>query len=371
MKIQGIKLNKLWLLFLCLLSIETLASPLPLNQIQLPPGFQIETYVENIPNARAMTMSANGTLFVGSRHEGKVYAVNPDKKLYVIADNLQMPAGVAYRDGSLYVSAVNKILRFDDIEERLSNPPEPIIVNDSLPTNTQHGWKFIAFGPDDWLYVPVGAPCNNCLSTDKRFASIMRMKPDGSNLEIFAHGVRNTVGFDWHPSTKALWFTDNGRDWMGDDLPSDELNAAPQAGMHFGYPFCHAGTISDPEFGIERPCTDFAKPQVNLGAHVAALGMRFYTGAMFPRKYHNKVFIAEHGSWNSSVPRGYRITFIDSDQEGRDQYQVFASGWLQESSSSEAWGRPADVLVMADGSLLISDDKAGAIYRISYKQEPS
>ena len=343
---------------------------LPLDKIQLPLGFKISIYAENVPNARGMALGNNGTVFVGSRAEGNVYAIVNDpkvrhqKKVITIAQNLQLPVGVAFKDGALYVSAVSRILRFDDIENNLNNPPKPVIINDSFPNETHHGWKFIAFGPDEHLYVPVGAPCNNCLSEDPRFASIMRMKPDGKDLEIFAQGVRNSVGFDWHPETKELWFTDNGRDWLGEDNPPDELNHAPKKGMHFGYPFCHGKAISDPEYGKQRSCDELTPSAVQLGPHVAALGMRFYTGNMFPEHYKGKIFIAEHGSWNRLIPIGYRIMLVDPEQNSQDSYQVFAQGWLQGRS---AWGRPVDILNMPDGSLLVSDDAAGVIYRITYE----
>jgi glucose/arabinose dehydrogenase len=237
------------------------------------------------------------------------------------------------------------------------------VIRDDLPQDHAHGWKFIAFGPDGWLYVPVGAPCNICEPNPNRYAAILRMKPDGSQLETFARGIRNTVGFDWHPSTKELWFTDNGRDLMGDDTPPDELNRAPKAGLHFGYPYCHGGTIQDPEFGAKRKCTEFTPPTQNLGPHVAALGMRFYTGSQFPEAYRNQIFIAEHGSWNRAHKIGYRVTLVTLKGNQPVSYTSFATGWLQ---GERAWGRPADVLVLPDGSLLVSDDEAGAIYRIRY-----
>jgi len=236
-------------------------------------------------------------------------------------------------------------------------------VSDRFPSDTQHGWKFIAFGPDGKLYVPVGAPCNICEPDADRYATIMRMNRDGSGLEVYARGVRNSVGFDWDPATGELWFTDNGRDWLGDDAPPDELNRAPKPGMHFGYPYCHGGMIPDPEYGHRRPCHDFTAPEQNLGPHVASLGMRFYTGKMFPPSYRNQIFIAEHGSWNRSSKIGYRVTLVRLENGKAIAYEPFATGWLQ---GEKAWGRPADVLVMADGSLLVSDDYAGAIYRISY-----
>jgi glucose/arabinose dehydrogenase len=347
------------------------ASAVDLGKIKLPPGFTIAVYADNVPNARAMTLGKNGTLFVGSRSKGDVYAVvdtDGDQradKVYTIARGLNMPVGVAYRNGSLYVSAVDRILRFDEIEQRLSNPPKPVVVTDRFPPETQHGWKFIAFGPDGKLYVPVGAPCNICEPDPDRYALISRINPDGTGYEVVARGVRNTVGFDWEPKTHELWFTDNGRDWLGDNQPPDELNHAPKPGMHFGYPYCHGGTIPDPEFGSKRPCSEFTAPAVSLGPHVASLGMRFYTGKMFPSEYHNQIFIAEHGSWNRSEKIGYRITLASRDEQGHLSYSVFAEGWLQ---GQEAWGRPVDVLVMPDGALLVSDDSAGVIYRISYKK---
>ncbi len=344
---------------------------LPLDLIKLPSGFEIAVYADNVPGARSMTLGSDGTLFVGTRGAGNAYAVldrNHDAKadeVLTIARGLNMPNGVAFRDGALYVAEVSRVLRYDDIESRLTDPPTPAIVNDSFPQDTHHGWKFIRFGPDGMLYVPVGAPCNVCERDDERYASIMRMKSDGSGLELFASGVRNTVGFDWHPETKELWFTDNGRDWMGDNQPPDELNRASRQGLHFGFPYCHGGDVPDPEFGQERSCDEFVPPEMKLGPHVASLGMRFYTGAMFPSEYRNQIFIAEHGSWNRSIPIGYRLTLVRLKEGHAASYEVFAEGWLQ---GGVAWGRPVDVLVMPDGALLVSDDRAGAIYRISYRK---
>jgi len=226
--------------------------------------------------------------------------------VHTIATGLTQPNGVAFRDGSLYVAEVSRILRYDGIEARLDDPPDPVVLLDGLPTETHHGWKFLRFGPDGWLYFQVGAPCNICLSADERYASILRVRPDGSDLEVFARGVRNTVGFDWHPDTGVLWFTDNGRDNLGDDVPPDELNRAPEAGLHFGYPYCHGGSIPDPEYGAERGCEEFVGPALRMGAHVASLGMRFYTGDMFPAEYRHRIFIAQHGSWNRTVPSELR-----------------------------------------------------------------
>ena len=349
------------------------AQGLPLDTIRLPPGFRIELFAR-VPNARAMALGADNTVYVGSRGAGKVHAVRFDAgyravQPLLLAEGLQMPAGVAYRDGALYVSAVDRILRFDDIEKQLARlpgeRPRATVVRDTFPSETHHGWKFIAFGPDGKLYVPVGAPCNICEPDPDRYANIMRMNADGSALEVFARGVRNSVGFDWHPRTQELWFTDNGRDWLGDDRPPDELNHAPRAGMHFGYPYCHGGTLADGEFGGKRSCAEFAPPAQNLGPHVAALGMRFYTGTMFPPEYRHQIFIAEHGSWNRSSKIGYRIALVRLEGNRAVSYAPFAEGWLQGGS---AWGRPADVLVLRDGSLLVSDDAAGAIYRITYSK---
>lgn len=330
----------------------------PLETISLPEGFSIEEYAE-VPNARSMALSDTGVLFVGTRDSDKVYAV-VDSEVKVIASGLNMPNGVALRNGSLYVAEVNRILRFEHIEQNLDNPAYTV-VTDSFPSETLHGWKFIRFGPGGKLYVPIGAPCNVCL--EEGFATIMRMNPDGTELEEYAAGVRNTVGFDWHPETDELWFTDNGRDWLGDDLPPDELNHAPVRGLHFGFPYCHGGTIQDPEFS-ERSCAEFTKPVLELGPHVAALGMRFYTGKMFPDYYRTGIFIAEHGSWNRKMPIGYRVMFVKLENNVPVSYEVFAEGWLQGTLS---WGRPVDVEVMKDGSLLISDDKAGKIYRVVYE----
>jgi glucose/arabinose dehydrogenase len=339
--------------------------------IKLPPGFSINYYAENIEGARSMALSPKGTLFVGSRDAGKVYAVldrNNDNKaddVVVIAEGLNSPNGVAFRNGSLYVAEISRVIRYDNIEAMLENPPKPVVVNNNFPSDSAHGWKYIKFGPDGKLYVPVGMPCNVCNKEgeDERYGTIMRMEPNGNQLEIFAKGVRNTVGFDWHPETGELWFTDNGRDWLGDNIPPDELNRAPQEGMHFGFPFCHGGSISDPEFGKLRNCSEFTPPEIKLGPHVAALGMAFYTGAMFPAEYKNQIFIAEHGSWNRKIPIGYRVSLVRLVNGKAVSYEPFAEGWLQGLS---AWGRPVDVLVMPDGSMLVSDDKNNAIYRISH-----
>jgi glucose/arabinose dehydrogenase len=345
------------------------AGTLPLDTITLPPGFAIDVYAGNVTGARSMAMTPNGTLFVGSRGAGNVYAI-PDRDgdgkgdaVITVASGLDSPNGVAFRNGSLYVAEISRILRYDDIEENLDDPPEPAVVSDAFPDDRLHGWKFIAFGPDGYLYVPVGVPCNVCDPEDERFGTILRMSPDGTDLEVYARGIRNTVGFDWHPETGELWFTDNGRDWLGDDIPPDELNRAPDAAMHFGFPYCHGAAIPDPEFGAGRSCAEFTPPEQELGPHVAALGMRFYDGGQFPEEYRNRIFIAEHGSWNRLEPIGYRVTMVELENNTPVSYEVFAEGWL---SGRNAWGRPVDVEVANDGSLLVSDDRANAVYRITY-----
>ena len=354
-----------WLLVLfCIFPASLFAAGAKPSDLSLPPGFSIEVFAE-VDNARQMALGKR-TLFVGSRSAGKVYAIplinHRAGKPLVIASDLNMPVGVAFRDGDLYVSAVNRILRFRDIESRLTNPPAPEVVTDRYPTETHHGWKFIAFGPDGKLYVPVGAPCNICEPDPDRYASITRLDMQTGKIESIARGVRNTVGFDWHPVTNELWFTDNGRDWLGDNAPPDELNRLEKSGQHFGYPYCHGGNIADPEFN-QRPCREFTPPAINLDAHVAALGMRFYTGNMFPKEYRNAIFVAEHGSWNRSRKTGYRVMVAKLEGNLVVEYKPFVTGWL---NLQQTLGRPADVLVMPDGSLLISDDHAGMIYRVSY-----
>lgn len=353
------------LLPLALIALSAAAvAELPLNQIQLPPGFRIEL-LARVPNAREMAWGAKGTLFIGSMKEGKVYALKPGSRTpLVIAEGLKQPVGVAFHKGDLYVSAISRILKFSDIETRLNRPPPPVALRVSLPSETHHGWKFIAFGPDGKLYVPVGAPCNICAPDPDRYANILRIQPDGSALEVVARGIRNSVGFDWQPGSGKLWFTDNGRDWLGDDVPDDELNRVDKLSQHFGYPYCHAGDVPDPEYGGQRSCQEFTPPVQKLGAHVAALGMRFYTGKQFPAEYRGQIFIAEHGSWNRSSKVGYRVMLVTVQGERVTGQRVFASGWLHDG---RVWGRPADVLVAPDGSLLVSDDDAGAVYRISYR----
>ena len=352
-------------------AITEASSSLPLETITLPVGFSIDVYAE-VKDARSMVMSPSGILYVGNKDQNSVYAVKDTDGDYkadtrwTIASGLNMPNGVAFKDGDLYVAEVSKILKFPSVETDLSNPPEAVVINDDYPTDTHHGWKYIAFGPDGNLYVPVGAPCNICEPEAEIYASLTRINSDGSGREIIAHGIRNTVGFTWHPDTKVLWFTDNGRDELGNDVPPCELNRLETEGSHFGYPYCHGGDISDPEFGDKRNCSEFIKPAQGLGPHVAPLGLKFYTGDMFPEAYRGNLFIAEHGSWNRDEKIGYRVSLVNVGNDGEaSSYETFAGGWL-DNEKQEAWGRPVDVLVLDDGSMLVSDDKAGVIYRISY-----
>ncbi|HET7500371.1 MAG TPA: sorbosone dehydrogenase family protein [Kofleriaceae bacterium] len=346
--------------------------PPKLDALKLPPGFAIEVYASDVPNARSLALGAPGIVYVSTRRDKRVYAVvdrNRDhkpEKTYTIASGLDTPNGLAYRNGSLYIGQIPRVLRLDGIDTRLANPPRPVVVTDKLPTHEHHGWRYMRFGPDGWLYIAIGAPCNLCKREDPIFATIARMKPEGGPLEIFASGVRNSVGFDWHPETHELWFTENGRDELGNDIPPDELDRAPRAGMHFGFPYCHDGVIRDPEFN-DRSCTEFEPPVQALGPHVAALGMRFYTGNMFPPSYKNAIIIAEHGSWNRERKLGFRVMVVRLDGNKAVSYEPLVTGWLDEQTD-QAWGRPVDVEVLDDGSLLISDDWKGVLYRVTYKK---
>ena len=344
---------------------------LPLERLSLPPGFEIAVW-GRVPGARSLARGENGTIFVGTREaSGGVYALRDNDgdgeadELHTLAEDLFMPNGVAMRGGDLFVAEVNRILRFDGIESRLGDPGEPVVVTDDLPDMRHHGWKFIDFGPDGMLYVPVGAPCNRCASEDPLFASIARMQPDGSGLEVAARGVRMSVGFDWHPETGQLWFTDNNPDWLGDDNPPGEMNILTEAGQHFGYPYCHAGDVSDPWYGRDRSCDEFEPPTQKLGPHVAAIGMTFYRGDQFPAEYRGQAIVAEHGSWNRSERIGYRLTLVRNEDGVATGYEDFVTGWIGEPDE-RAWGRPVDVLELPGGDILVSDDRAGAIYRIWY-----
>lgn len=340
-----------------------------LQKIRVPEGFRIAVYAGDVPDVRSLALGEHGVVFAGTR-ENRVYALQDSDgdgkadKRYVIATGLNMPNGVAYRDGALYVAEVNRIIRFDNITQHLSDAPKPVTVFDRLPSDKWHGWKYLRFGPDGKLYTAVGAPCNICKPEKDVYASLVRLNADGSGFEIIARGIRNSVGFDWEPQG-SLYFTDNGRDYLGDDLPPEELNRWTQTGSHYGYPYCHGGDIADPELGGERKCSEFIAPAWKFKAHMAALGIHFYQGKQFPAQYRSQLFVAEHGSWNRSQPHGYRVVAVHFDKDRAVSEQVFADGWLEKNG--HVIGRPVDILEAGDGALLVSDDHAGVIYRISYE----
>jgi len=341
-----------------------------IDTIKLPPGFHLSVYAESIPGARSLALGDDGTVYIGSLGD-KVYAVRDDNhdgkadKVLTVATGLNEPNGVAFVKGDLYIAEIQRIVKLKDIAAHLADPPKPEPVYDGYPQDRHHGWKYLRAGPDGKLYAPVGAPCNICLSDKEIYASLTRLDLDGKHFEIFARGIRNTVGFDWHPQTGELFFTDNGRDLLGDDIPPEELNGAPQAGLHFGYPFCHGGDLSDPEFGPLAACAKFTPPAWKFPAHVAALGIRFYRGKQFPAHYQGQLFVAQHGSWNRSVPQGYRVALVRFQDGQPVGDEVFAQGWLQ--ADGKRLGRPVDILELADGSLLVSDDLNGVVYRIAYQ----
>lgn len=343
-----------------------------LKKLHVPDGFTISVYADGLPNARSLALGDKGVVFVGTGKEGKVYAVTDNnhdgiaEPHHLIASDLDMPNGVAYKDGALYVAAISRILRFDAIVEHLDKPPAPTIVYDKFPADKHHGWKYLRFGPDGKLYTAVGANCNICNPEQDIYTSLVRLNTDGSDFEILARGIRNTVGFDWQPQTQALYFNDNGRDHLGDDVPPDELNRWSVKGEHFGYPYCHGGEIPDPELAEGKKCAEFTAPVWKYPAHVAPLGIRFYDGEQFPASYRHQLFVAQHGSWNRTEPHGYKVVMVKFDKQGQViAEEDFIRGWLDKNG--EVSGRPVDILAMPDGSLLISDDKQGLIYRVSYQ----
>jgi glucose/arabinose dehydrogenase len=337
------------------------------GKLTLAKGFKIDVYATGITNARSMRVGDKGTIFVGSRLQDKVYAVvdkGGKREVKVIASGLYRPNGVAFKDGTLYIAELSKVSKIEKIEDNLDNPPKPVVIYDDLPKDEAHGWKFISIGPDNKLYVPVGQPGNNVIPSD-RHGQIRRINLDGSGAEVVARGVRNTVGFDWHPVSKELYFTDNGRDWLSEDVPEDELNRVQKVGEHFGSPYCYQGDLPDPEFGWGHSCSEFTPPVAKMGPHSASLGMRFYTGSMFPAKYKNTIFVARHGSWNRSKKFGGDIVAVHLNKDGtvKDK-EVIVTGFI--GPDNNYIGRPVDVQMLKDGSLLISDDYNGAIYRLSY-----
>jgi glucose/arabinose dehydrogenase len=367
---------RLWMLLLGMtVAINSFAAPLPaptplpLKLLRLPRGFSVEVYAYPVPGARTLTLGDRGTVFVGTRENGKVYAIIPDAstpthtRVITIADGLNTPNGVAFFKGDLYVAEISRLLRLDDIENRLANPPEPVVITEEFPTEAVHGWRYIGFNPDGKLYITIGMPCNVCQQSDQRYGTITRMDPDGTNAEVFVRGIRDSEGFDWDPIDRKLWFTENGRDLMGDNSPPDKLDSANK-GMNFGFPYFDGANLPDPEFGKFSPLKTYAQAAMELPAHVEPLGMRFYTGTMFPALYRNQIFIAEHGSTNRSSKVGYQIVLVTRTGTKADKIKPFMTGWLQDQ---QAWGRPVDILVMPDGALLISDDLANAVYRVSYK----
>ena len=349
-------------LFLLCVTSSVLAS---LDDVQLPPGFAIEEYAD-VPKARSLALGDRGTLFVSNRKGRSVYAVVEENdgttRTIELLQDMNTPNGIAFHDGDLYVAEIDRVYRYANVEDRLEDMPQAEVLNIELPSDRHHGWRYIGFGPDGKLYISIGAPCNIC--DEFGYAQIIRVNTDGTGRETYASGVRNSVGFTWHPETEELWFTDNGRDMLGDDIPPCELNHAPRQGLHFGYPYCHGGDILDPKFGKGRDCGNYRPPAQKLGPHVAPLGVKFYTGDMFPPEYRGQVFIAEHGSWNRSKKIGYRVSLVRLDGNDAVSYETFADGWLQ---GEQYAGRPVDLVVKQDGSLLVSDDHAGKIYRISYQ----
>jgi glucose/arabinose dehydrogenase len=352
--------------------IPTAADKLPTAKLILPKGFKIEVYASGVDNARSLRVSDKGTVFVGSRLKDKVHAIvekGGKHEVKVIAFDLYRPNGLALHNGTLYIAELSKISKLEKIEDSLDNPPKPVVIYDDLPKDEPHGWKFLAIGPDNKLYFQVGAPCNICMPPETH-AQLRRINLDGSGMEVVARGIRMTMGFDWHPASKELWFTENQRDWLSEDVPEDNLNRMTKVGQHFGFPFCHQGNLADPEFGWGQSCDEFVKPAAFLGPHSAPLGMRFYTGNMFPAEYRDAIIIARHGSWNKSKKTGGDVVVVRLNKDGTVKpnkdgslFEPLITGFLE---NNEYNGRPADVEIMKDGSLLVSDDFNGAVYRVTY-----
>jgi glucose/arabinose dehydrogenase len=341
------------------------ADKLPVDKLKAPKGFKVEVYASGMPNARSLALGDKGTVFVGSRLQDKVYAIvdkGGKREVKIIASGLYRPNGVAFKNGTLYIMELSQLSKIDNIEDKLDNPPKPTVILDGLPKDEAHGWKYIAIGPDNKLYFEIGQPCNNCLPPEG-YATMRRVNLDGTGMETIAQGIRNTVGFDWHPTSKELYFTDNSRDWMSEDLPNDELNRMTKVGQHFGSPFCYQGNLPDQEFGWGRKCEEFTPPIALMGPHTAALGMKFYTGNSFPAKYKNQILVARHGSWNKTNKLGGDVVLVNIKKDGSaGPIEPFLTGFLENNSYV---GRPVDVMVMKDGSVLVSDDWNGAVWRVS------
>ena len=350
------------------------ASELPVNKLTVPDGFKIEVWVDGVPEARSLALGDKGTVFVSNRNLSNVYAIVDNggkREVKTLLKGMKSPNGIVFDKGTLYVAERNRITRYDDVESKLDNPGEGKVVIDNLdPTNqTGHFWKYLAMGPDGKLYFNIGSPQNIIMPTYNE-SSILRVDVKTGNMENYAQGVRNSVGMAFHPVSKQLWFTEHGRDWMGTDLPSDELNVAKTKGQHFGFPFCHQGDVPDPVFGVNRSCGEFTPPALNLGAHIAPLGLKFYTGNMFPKEYKNSMLIAQHGSWNRDPKQGYNLIRVTVDAKGKVTKHPFVDGFLEnDKGDPPMWGRPVDVLQMKDGSILFSDDYNGIIYRVSYSKK--
>ncbi len=350
---------------------ETPASEIPIDKVALPKGFTAEIWATGMPGARAMARGATGKIYIGTRIIGRVYEVTDEgsrRTSRVVVDKLTQPSGVAIQGDSLYVMAIDKVLRYDGIEKNPNVQPVDMTAKFELPPEQHHNWKYIAFGPDGKLYVPFGAPCNICEPLPQ-YAQIRRYNADGSGMEVIARGVRNTQGFTWHPKTGDLWFTDHGRDWMGDNGPEDELNRMPKAGLNFGYPYCHAKGVLDADFNKADGCKGVTLPVANMGPHTAVMGVIFYTGSMFPKEYQNTMFIARKGSWNRTVKIGFDVVNVRLAADGNSaKVKPFMSGFLEDPKEAKFWGRPAYLLQMPDGAVLVSDEQLGAIYRISYSK---
>ena len=347
----------------------TPAAEIPLDKLKLPPGFKAEVWASGMPGARAMVRGASGKVYVGTRGIGRVYEVTDSagtRSSRVVVDKLNQPAGVEIHKGSLYVMSIDKVLRFDGIEANPAAVPVDMTAAFNLPKEQHHNWKYLRFGPDGKLYVPFGAPCNICVAPSNEYAQIRRYNPDGSGMEILATGVRNSVGFDFHPITGELWFTNHGRDWLGDDSPDDTLNRLAGRNPNFGFPYCHAGNLADPDIKKADACKDVAQPVARMGPHVSTMGLHFYTGTMFPPEYRYAAFVARKGSWNRSVKSGYDVVMVRANPDGSNpQVAPFITGFMNPADQS-FWGRPVYMMQLPDGSLLLSDEQLGAIYRISY-----